>query len=55
MIKHHKEEAQKLYDDRQTFYGIAYQLKLWFNKEYTEKQIQKALGDIKNNPVGRNK
>lgn len=55
MTKHEKEEAQILYDDGQTFFGIAYQLKMWFSKEYTENQIQKALGGVENNPKGRQK
>ena len=52
MTKHETEEAQILYDSGQTFYGIAYQLKMWFSKNYTEQQIKKALGNVKNNPVG---
>ena len=46
------EAAWQLYEEQNTFYGIAYQLKMWFSKEYTEKQIQKALGGVENNPVG---
>ena len=55
MTKQHKEDAKEMYKDGHTFYAIAYQLEQWFKKLYTEKQIQAALGGVKNNIVGRSK
>ena len=51
MTKLHKEECKALYEDGHTFYGIAYQIKQDYGTVYTEKQIQKALGGVPNNPV----
>lgn len=55
MVKSHVEEAKKMFERGHTFYGIAYQLEQWFHKNYTEAQIQKALGGVENNPAHRKK
>lgn len=51
MNRHHKEEAKKLYKSGHTFYGIAYSLKQGYGQNYTEKQIQAALGGVENNKI----
>ena len=54
MTRSHIEDAQEMYDQGHTFYAIAYQLKQWFQVQYTKAQIGKAL-EKEDNPVGHPK
>lgn len=55
MDPEHIADAQTMYDEGHTFFAIGYQTKQWFQVQYTEAQIQKALGGVENNPVGHEK